>query len=51
MPTLPTSPSGAVGEQQAAHLYRIAQEGLSNALRHAEAKRVDTYPWRQARPS
>ncbi|WP_200240169.1 CheR family methyltransferase [Thiohalocapsa halophila] len=36
-----TGPSGAVGEHQAAHLYRIAQEALSNALRHAEAKHVD----------
>lgn len=36
-----TGPSGAVGEQQAAHLYRIAQEAVSNALRHAKAKHVD----------
>jgi two-component system, chemotaxis family, CheB/CheR fusion protein len=32
---------GALGEQQAAHLYRIAQEALSNAMRHAQPTRVD----------
>jgi two-component system, chemotaxis family, CheB/CheR fusion protein len=32
---------GALGEQQAAHLYRIAQEALSNAVRHAQPTRVD----------
>ncbi len=36
-----TGPSGSIGEHQAAHLYRIALEALSNALRHAEAKHVD----------
>jgi PAS domain S-box-containing protein len=31
----------ALSEQQAAHLYRIAQEAVSNAMRHAQARRVD----------
>jgi PAS domain S-box-containing protein len=34
-------PSGSIEEQQAPHLYRIAQEAISNALRHSQASRVD----------
>jgi two-component system CheB/CheR fusion protein len=36
-----TGRPSALGEQQAAHLYRIAQEAISNAMRHAQASRVD----------
>ncbi len=30
-----------VGKQVATHLYRIAQEAISNAVKHSEARRVD----------
>ncbi|WP_295880300.1 CheR family methyltransferase [uncultured Thiohalocapsa sp.] len=36
-----TGSCAGIGEQQAAHLYRIAQEAISNAMRHAQAQRVD----------